>query len=124
MILERFLRHVPVIYVDYPGQASLAQIYSTFNRAVLRQFNHLTGYADSLTEAMVEVYLRSQERFTQDDQPHYIYSPRELSRWVKGISEAISPLDTLDLPDLVRLWAHEGLRLFQVNHFLNCDINL
>lgn len=110
---ERFLRHVPVIYVDYPGPASLSQIYGTFNRAVLRQFNHLAGYADALTEAMVEVYLRSQEHFTQDDQPHYVYSPRELSRWVKGIGEAIAPLDTLDLPDLVRLWAHEALRLFQ-----------
>ncbi|KAI6221986.1 Dynein heavy chain, cytoplasmic [Aphelenchoides besseyi] len=110
---ERFLRHVPVVYVDYPGHTSLSQIYGTFNRAVLRLFNHLSGYAEPLTEAMVEVYLKSQEHFTQDEQPHYVYSPRELSRWIRGVSEAIAPLDSLDLPDLVRLWAHEALRLFQ-----------
>ncbi|VDL72361.1 unnamed protein product [Nippostrongylus brasiliensis] len=53
------------------------------------------------------------EHFTQDDQPHYVYSPRELTRWVRGISEAIAPLDGISPDQLVRLWAHEALRLFQ-----------
>lgn len=56
----RFLRHVPIVYVDYPGQTSLIQIYGTFNRAMLRPITMLRGMADSLTEAMVEVYLKSQ----------------------------------------------------------------
>jgi len=73
----------------------------------------LITYSDALTSSMVEFYLRSQERFTQDMQPHYIYSPRELTRWVRGIYEAIRPLEELDLNGLIRLWAHEGLRLFQ-----------
>jgi dynein heavy chain 1 len=109
---HRFLRHVPVIYVDYPGEASLKQIYSTFNRAMLRLFPPLRTYAEPLTNAMVEFFLLSQERFTQDMQPHYVYSPREMTRWVKGIYEAIKPVDTLNLEGLVRLWAHEALRLF------------
>ena len=54
-----------------------------------------------------------QERFTQDMQPHYIYSPREMTRWVRGIVEALRPLETLSVEGLVRLWAHEALRLFQ-----------
>ncbi|KAJ5078912.1 intein-containing dynein heavy chain precursor [Anaeramoeba ignava] len=33
---HRFLRHAPVILVDYPSADSLKQIYGTFNRAVLR----------------------------------------------------------------------------------------
>ncbi len=131
----RFLRHVPVIYVDYPGQVSLKQIYGTFNRAMLRGFPAVRGLSEPLTDAMVEFYVRSQvgvttipfrcvvelplnpanliqERFTQDDQPHYVYSPRELTRWVRGISEAISPLDNLSIEGLVRLWGHEAIRLF------------
>lgn len=67
----------------------------------------------ALTNAMVDVYLASQEHFTQDDQPHYVYSPRELTRWVRGISEAIAPMDSITPNELLRLWAHEGLRLFQ-----------
>jgi hypothetical protein len=65
------------------------QIYGTFSRAMLRIIPSLRGYAEPLTNAMVEFYLSSQERFTQDMQPHYIYSPREMTRWVRGICEAI-----------------------------------
>ncbi|KAL3112905.1 hypothetical protein niasHT_015611 [Heterodera trifolii] len=108
----RFLRHVPVIYVDYPGRTSLNQIYGTFARAMLRQTMQIRGMAEPLTEAMTDFYLQSQEHFTQDDQPHYVYSPRELTRWVRGISEAIMPLDSVSHEELVRLWAHEALRLF------------
>ena len=110
---HRFLRHVPVVYVDYPGETSLKQIYGTFNRAMLKLVPTLTTYAEPLTNAMVEFFLKSQERFTQDMQPHYVYSPREMTRWVRGIYEAIRPLDNLPVEGLVRLWAHEALRLFQ-----------
>ncbi|KAL3100094.1 hypothetical protein niasHS_000705 [Heterodera schachtii] len=108
----RFLRHVPVIYVDYPGRTSLNQIYGTFALAMLRQRKQIRGMAEPLTEAMTDFYLHNQEHFTQDDQPHYVYSPRELTRWVRGISEAITPLDSVSHEELVRLWAHEALRLF------------
>jgi hypothetical protein len=59
-IFSRFLRHVPVVYVDYPGQTSLEQIYGTFNRAMLRLVPSLKPYAQPLTNAMVELYLMSQ----------------------------------------------------------------
>lgn len=110
---HRFLRHAPLIMVDYPGEVSLNQIYSTFNRALLKVTPNLRGYADALTAAMVDFYLASQRRFTADQQAHYVYSPRELTRWMRGIYEAIKPLDDLDLDGLVRVWAYEGLRLFQ-----------
>uniref|UniRef100_A0A8C7FDU9 Cytoplasmic dynein 1 heavy chain 1 n=1 Tax=Oncorhynchus kisutch TaxID=8019 RepID=A0A8C7FDU9_ONCKI len=112
-LTHRFLRHVPVVYVDYPGPASLTQIYGTFNRAMLRLIPSLRTFAEPLTAAMVEFYTMSQERFTQDTQPHYIYSPREMSRWVRGIFEALRPLETLPVEGLIRIWAHEALRLFQ-----------
>ena len=57
---HRFLRHVPVVYVDYPGKQSLTQIYGTFNRAMLRLIPSLRTYSEPLTSAMVEFYLMSQ----------------------------------------------------------------
>lgn len=110
---HRFLRHAPVVMVDYPGEISLKQIYGTFNRALLKVVPNLRGHSDALTDAMVQFYLASQEHFTADAQAHYIYSPRELTRWSRGIYEALKPLETLSLDGLVRVWAHEGLRLFQ-----------
>ena len=80
---------------------------------MLRMVPNLRPYAEPLTNAMVEFYLKSQERFTQDMQPHYVYSPREMTRWVRGICEAVRPLESLSVEGLVRLYVHEGLRLFQ-----------
>ena len=110
---HRFLRHAPLIMVDYPGEISLKQIYGTYNRALLKVVPNLRAYAEPLTDAMVEFYLASQKRFTTDVQAHYVYSPRELTRWVRGIYEAIRPLEILSMEGLVRVWAHEALRLFQ-----------
>ncbi|MCJ1472503.1 hypothetical protein MMC13_001151 [Lambiella insularis] len=109
----RFLRHAPLMMVDYPGVISLQQIYGTFNSAILKVIPNLRGYSQALTKAMVQFYLESQIRFTPEIQPHYVYSPRELTRWVRGIYEAIKPLEELSLEGLVRIWAHEALRLFQ-----------
>ena len=110
---HRFLRHAPVVMVDYPGDISLKQIYGTFNKGLLKVIPNLRGYSDALTDAMVAFYTASQKRFTADDQAHYIYSPRELTRWSRGIYEAIKPLETLSVEGLARVWAHEALRLFQ-----------
>ncbi|OJA07948.1 hypothetical protein AZE42_05923 [Rhizopogon vesiculosus] len=110
---HRFLRHAPLVMVDYPGEVSLKQIYGTYNRALLKVVPTLRAYAEPLTDAMVAFYLASQKHFTTDIQAHYVYSPRELTRWVRGIYEAIRPLEMLSVEGLVRVWAHEALRLFQ-----------
>lgn len=110
---HRFLRHAPLVMVDYPGELSLKQIYGTYNRALLKVVPNLRSYAGPLTDAMVDLYLASQKRFTTDIQAHYVYSPRELTRWVRGIYEAVRPLEMLSVEGLVRIWAHEALRLFQ-----------
>jgi dynein heavy chain 1 len=112
-LTHRFLRHVPLLLVDFPSAESLRQIYGTFYRALLKLQPALRGHAGPLTEAMVEFYLASQQRFVPDMQAHYIYSPRELSRWMRALLEAIKQVEGMTLEDLMRLWVHEGLRLFQ-----------
>jgi dynein heavy chain 1 len=44
-------------------------------------------------------------------QAHYIYSPRELTRWKTALYEALTAVEEPE--DLVRLYVHEGLRLFE-----------
>ncbi|KAH8738601.1 dynein heavy chain, partial [Cryptosporidium ryanae] len=78
---DRFLRHAPILFVDFPGRSSLERIYSVFNRAILNPFSSLSRYSDSLTRMMVDIYDASARTLTVDLQPHYIYSPRELTRW-------------------------------------------
>ncbi|KAL3939676.1 MAG: hypothetical protein SGBAC_005637 [Bacillariaceae sp.] len=110
---HRFLRHVPLLLVDFPEKDSLMQIYRTFNGGMMKLFPNLKGETDPMTEAMVEVYTENQSRFNPTIQPQYFYSPRELSRWVRGIYEAIVNMDQgVTREELTRIWAHEGLRLF------------
>ncbi|KAL7667891.1 hypothetical protein ACOME3_008618 [Neoechinorhynchus agilis] len=114
----RFLRHVNLVYVDYSSGQSLRQIYGIFNEAILRAYPLLHKFIEPLTEAMIDTYMETQEYFTVDKQAHYVYSPRELTRWVRGLHEAIrhDPNDvdlSLTPIGLVRLWAHEALRLFR-----------
>ncbi|KAG7353523.1 dynein family protein [Nitzschia inconspicua] len=110
---HRFLRHAPLLLVDFPETDSLMQIYRTFNGGMLKLFPSLRGEALPMTEAMIQVYTENQRKFTASQQPQYIYSPRELSRWVRGIYEAIAQMDTgLSKEELCRIWTHEGLRLF------------
>lgn len=110
---SRFLRHVPLLLVDYPAEASLKQIYRCFNHALLKLHPNLRSATEPLNEAMVEFYLKNQMKFTPDVAPQYVYSPRELSRWVRAMYEAMEPLEAMSMDELVRLWAHEALRLFQ-----------
>ncbi|KAG5439721.1 hypothetical protein PCANB_000003 [Pneumocystis canis] len=110
---NRFLRHSLVIMVDYPEKTSLIQIYQTFNKMVLKCMPNLRNYYKEFTYAMIDFYLLLQEKFTPNIHAHYIYSPRELTRWVRNIYEIIFPLEILNLDELARLWFHESLRLFQ-----------
>lgn len=111
-LAHRFLANAPVLLVDFPAPQSLRQIYGTFCRGLVKMQPDVRGLAGPLTEAMVDLYLRNQEKFSPDQHPHYIYSPRELSRWMRALYEAMRPLDSMNAEELVRLWAHEGLRLF------------
>lgn len=109
----RLLRHAPILLVDFPSYPSLKQIYGTFNRALLKLTPSLKSYVQPLTNAMVDVYHSNQTRFTAEIQPHYIYSPRELSRWMRALYEAIEPLEyEIEVETLVKLVFHEALRLF------------
>ncbi|KAJ6231571.1 dynein heavy chain [Anaeramoeba flamelloides] len=111
---HRFLRHSPVLLVDYPGKPSLQQIYGTFNRALLRLTPRLRQHARPLTECMIDFYLANQRKLTTEMQPFYIYSPRELSRWCRALVSILKPLNgDVELEQLIRIFAHEALRLFQ-----------
>ena len=115
---HRFLRFAPLLFVDFPSKPSLEGIYGTFCRAFLKPLNQLRQFGDQLACAMVQFYQASQKHFTPEMQAHYVYSPRELSRWTRAVHEGIESLNfpsrqALKVNELVKLAIHEGLRLFR-----------
>ncbi|KOS13271.1 cytoplasmic dynein heavy chain 1 [Malassezia pachydermatis] len=107
----RWLRHTPVVWVGYPSDEALVQIYSTLAQALLQSMPSLLGYVDAVARGMVTYFRATQAHFSTAQQAHYVYSPRELTRWIRGMHQLMTT-DT-DLDDLVRIWAHEALRVFQ-----------
>lgn len=112
VLSNRFLRHISLIYIDHPGEQSLKQIYGSFFKALFKIFPHLRSFSSTIANASVDFFKSQQNRFTQDMQPHYVYSPRELTRWVRGIYEVVRNVDNLDLEQLLVVWSHEAIRLF------------
>ena len=56
--------------------------------------------------------MKTRKKLNSQIQKHYVYSPRELTRWSRGILEALKSHMYKDLSAFLRLWYHEGLRLF------------
>lgn len=108
---KRFTHLLPVIMIDYPEEISLRQIYQIFIDATLKLCPNLKGFSNALANTMIKVYLESKNKLS-GVQPHYVYSPRELTRWCKGLVECLHEKQYDRLEELLKLWLHEGLRLF------------
>lgn len=59
---------------------------------------------------MVTFYQALQSRFTIDIQAQFVYLTLELTRWGRGLYEAMKPFEVFSVEGLVCVWAHEGHR--------------
>lgn len=111
-LTQRFLRHATVFMIDHPSEEAMRQIYNTFNLASLKCAPGLRHFTSAMTNAMLEVYESSRKTLGSDIKQHYIYSPRELTRWARGILNALMAYKYDEVEELLKLWFHEALRLF------------
>jgi len=121
LLSERFLRLCSILMIDYPSKASLKEIYLTFNRSLLKLIPNLSGYSTEITNCMLEVYERFSKKFNVQTKVHYICSPRELTRWVRGIYQSIQNISELSINGFIRLWTYEALRIFSDKLELESD---
>ncbi len=129
---KRLMRHAIVVCVEQPDRADLMTIFSVHLSAFLKYLDQrLEGQARKLTSAMVDFFLANKEQFSPDStgplEPHYVYSAREMIRWVRGMkrmiiqepdrgnqsSVRISSRGINELWDeVMNVFAHEAKRLF------------
>lgn len=109
---RRFLRLCSVLMIDYPSRKSLRQIYLTFNKALLKLLPNLSGYAEELTDSMLDVFYNYCLKFDRNVKVHYICTPRELSRWVRGLYSGVQKAENIDVEQLIRMWIFEAQRIF------------
>lgn len=109
---ERFLRHVALLKIDHPSAAGMKQIYKAFNSASLKCAPNLRHFTEALTEAMLDAYEKIRATLTPDIKAHYVFSPRELTRWCRGILRALMADRYESIGPLIQIWFHEAMRLF------------
>ncbi|CCK69240.1 dynein heavy chain KNAG_0C01270 [Huiozyma naganishii CBS 8797] len=111
-LTQRMTRLTSVMYFDYPNQASLECIYSTYYNAVFTLVPTLKGFAKDFSKASIHLYNECKKTFSPKKYSHYILTPRELTRWVKGFYHGISNGPIHTLTTILRLWAYESWRIF------------
>lgn len=154
----RLLRHFSVIHVDYPEFRNLQHIYTTMYQALFATLPQLHRIIDPLVQATLFVFQQNQTLFTPHKNleeadvdsliksklhpsllptfgipnpppPQCIYSPRDITRWIRALYHSLSPffamypaavntereqdaIASLTVAMVVKLWWYEGEKLF------------
>ncbi|XP_025088458.1 cytoplasmic dynein 2 heavy chain 1-like isoform X3 [Pomacea canaliculata] len=120
-LTSRFTSVVRICNVGYPGLEQLQSIYAAYLKPILhRQLAQHPVWGSkskihALAGSMVQLYEQLRVRFTVDDYSHYLFTPRDLTRWVVSLLRydlnAGSKENTND--HLLEIWAYEARRLFR-----------
>ena len=112
ILTSQFSRHAGVIYCNYPSEPSLKYIYEIYFTTLLEMIPSLKMYSKDFANASIELYYMYIESFGEEKYSHYIITPRELTRWIKGMLFGILNGPRQNLFSLVKLWVHEAIRIF------------
>jgi dynein heavy chain 2 len=84
-------------------------VYNAFLKSVLGLEKKLLDSSwsslekqQALTGSMISLYTKIKEKFTVDDQRHYMFNPRDLTQWVFGLLRY-----DLKSQELLECWAYE-----------------
>lgn len=69
----------------------------------------------SLAGSMIQVYDQVRQKFTVDDYSHYLFTPRDLTKWVLGFLryDLTAGQDSNTSDHVLEVWAYEAHRLFR-----------
>lgn len=112
LLSPRFLRHTPILLIDHPSEQSLIVIYKALFEAILQLVPHLQLFSEEFSKASVSFYLQCKNLLNTSTQAHYIFTPRELTRWVRGLYTAIRSGLRQEFDVLLRAWVYEAKRIF------------
>jgi dynein heavy chain 2, cytosolic len=110
----RFTAIVRICVVDYPETSELVSVYDAFLSTVLQNVQLgdrkwlQPSERERLANTIVEIYQKTREKFTVDDRRHYLFTPRDMTIWVKNLCRY--DLATENLLDAV---ANEACRIFR-----------
>lgn len=118
-ISSRYIRHFNVLYVEPYSDSSLAYIFSTIMDWMFASKNvppfpkGVQDLKDSIVKNTIHIYQETMKKFRPTPaKSHYTYNLRDVSKVFQGIAKS-SAKAILKEDDMLKLWAHECLRVFQ-----------
>ncbi|KAI9332693.1 dynein heavy chain and region D6 of dynein motor-domain-containing protein [Obelidium mucronatum] len=112
----RFTSIVRQYYISYTDKEQLINIYRILAKPVLSfcmPSHHVWSSSKNvqrLSSSIVVIYDQICQKFTSDMCPHYIFTPRDLSRWIFGLTRY--DIQGEDESSLLNVIAFEAMRLF------------
>ena len=113
-VTQRFSRHFNMISFVEMEDVSLQRIFSTILGTFLNKFSaEIQKKTTSIVNASIKIYntIRA-ELLPTPAKTHYTFNLRDLSKVVQGVLSADVKTTLLEA-DIVRLWIHECMRVFQ-----------
>jgi dynein heavy chain len=114
VITPRFLRHFNMLSFVELETASMEKIFFTIMSFFLNKFSsEVQGKIQALVDSSIHIYhtIRS-ELLPTPNKSHYTFNLRDLAKVIQGVLSADIKTVTQD-SDIVRLWTHECMRVFQ-----------
>jgi dynein heavy chain len=118
-ISSRYIRHFNVLYIEPYSDDSLKYIFSTvmdwlFVAKASPPFPQpVQGMKDSIVSNTIHIYQEAMKTFRPTPaKSHYTYNLRDVSKIFQGIAKSSAKAITSE-DDILKLWAHECLRVFQ-----------
>ncbi|KAK5964096.1 dynein heavy chain PWA37_004439 [Arxiozyma heterogenica] len=112
MLTSQFSRHAGIVFCNYPAKSSLKHIYNVYFNALFEMVPSLKMYSKDFTDASIDLYYMYIKSFSEEKYIHYIVTPRELTRWIKGLLFGMLNGPRQNFLSIVKLWAHEAIRIF------------
>ena len=114
IVTNRFLRHFNMINFTEMEQESLFSIFSSILNAFLSNLDgDIVGVIPSVVKSTVSIFNTLCEKLLPTPtKSHYTFNLRDLSKVFGGILSA-DMKKIVALPNFLRLWIHENMRVFQ-----------
>lgn len=116
-ITQRYLRHYNKFYIEPFDEESLNRIFGTvvewfYSRQSTPFSQSIISMRNQLIEATISIFNRScKELLPTPTKSHYTFNLRDLSKVFQGISKG-TPQSIRDESSMIKLWAHECMRVF------------
>eukprot|EP01116_Phalansterium_solitarium_P024802 TRINITY_DN91_c0_g1_i1.p1 TRINITY_DN91_c0_g1~~TRINITY_DN91_c0_g1_i1.p1 ORF type:complete len:4098 (+),score=2051.07 TRINITY_DN91_c0_g1_i1:208-12501(+) len=112
-LTTRFTSLMRIHYLAYPSRDQLQLIYSTYLDAALPNLPANSAFSSKqnrakLANSMLDLYEQVKSKFSVDDYSHYLFTPRDLTKWVLGFLR----YDQSNI-DLLEVWNNEARRIFR-----------